>query len=165
MTGADGKWWRGWKQPLTHAHSRKRKTASLTFWPKSVWYICTTYDPVCLQKPIQTSSDETFSSTLSYFNKLLFLLPWVMTICPRSYLCLCQDCGIVVSKYIGGCKVVCRGSLAQTREDVRHPQLSLPATAPLKPKRKEKVSHNNHCTTDHDILWAAHSVTPQKATH
>lgn len=54
----------------THTHSRKRKTASLTFWPKSVWYICTIYDPVCLQNLSKTLVIRVFLSTLRYFNKL-----------------------------------------------------------------------------------------------
>lgn len=66
MTGGDGKWWRGWKQTLTHTltHTSKRKTADLTFWPKNVKIA---YDrrPSASSKLLQNLCDHSFPSTLN----------------------------------------------------------------------------------------------------
>lgn len=105
---------------------------------------------------------EFFPSTLSDFNK--HLTPVLSTMShDHLFLVMCvsmSNRGVVGSEHISRCKVVFWGRSAPTREDVRHPRLGLPATAPLKPERKEKLSHSAHCTTDHTTLWAVHSDTP-----
>lgn len=106
MTSADGKWWRGWKQPLTHTRSLTEEKKQQGW--HSDWQ---TYDTFARHMTHCTFKNLSKTQLITAFPQL-----WAISTSSRSVFCLpwlttttfqvisvppMPDCGVAVSTWVG----------------------------------------------------------------